>query len=141
VAETSLAQPAHLSTTEPQPGYVLRGLGLFELHRDEILREGYQGGGKWLIPSGSESAKLYEVRVGTRPERNRCECVGFHHHKHCSHVVCASIARKKSALCDCCGERRWWPELTEVQEDHESLTWFPGDLLCAGCLRDHGGIS
>ncbi len=136
----TLPQPEQRTTTEPQPGYVLRGHGLFELHRGEVLR-GYQGAGKWLIPSGSESGRLYEVRVGIRPERNRCECVGFEHHRHCSHVVCATIVGKKSAVCDCCGERRWWSQLTEVTEDHESLTWFPGDLLCYSCLHDHGGIA
>jgi hypothetical protein len=113
---------------------------LFELCGDEIL-EGYQGGGRWLIPSGTVGGRLYEVRVGIRPERSRCECVGFGQHRHCSHVVCATIARKKSAICDSCGERRWWSEITEVQEDHESLTWFPGDRLCDSCLRRHGGIA
>jgi len=130
----SLAQPAQGTTPEPQPGYVLRGLGLFELHRDEIL-DGYQGSGRWLIPSGSAAGKLYEVRVGSRPERSRCECRGFASHGHCSHVVCARIACKKSAVCDCCGERCWWSKLTEVQEDHESLTFFPGDVVCRSCAR------
>ena len=132
----SLAQPAHEPTTEPQPAYVLRGLGLFELHRDEVLA-GYQGGGKWLIPSGTESAKVYEVRVGIRPERNRCECVGFQRHDHCSHVVCATLARNKCAVCDCCGNRVAWRFVTEVQEEHELLSWFVGDHLCADCV--HGG--
>lgn len=44
----------------------MRGLGIFELHRDDIL-DSYQGGGRWLIPSGSDGDTLYEVRVGTRP--------------------------------------------------------------------------
>lgn len=130
----SLAQPAHQSTTEPQPAYVLRGAGLFELHRDELE---YLGGGRWLIPSGTESGKVYEVRVGTRPERSRCECTGFGRHEHCSHVVCAGIARKKSAVCDCCGERRCRSQLTEVQEDDELLAWFAGDRLCAACVPGH----
>ena len=130
----SLAHPAQPSTTEPQPAYVLRGAGLFELHRDEVL-DGYQGGGRWLVPSGSESGKVYEVRVGTRPERNRCECTGFQRHEHCSHVVCASIARKKSAICDGCGSRVWRRSLTEVTEGYASLTWFVGDVVCRRCAR------
>ncbi len=132
----SLAQPAHPSTPEPQPAYVLRGAGLFELHRDEVLT-GYQGAGKWLIPSGTEAGRVYEVRVGIRPERNRCECTGFHHHDHCSHVVCAGMARKKSAVCDCCGERHYWPQLTEVTEEDELLAWFAGDRLCSTCVPGH----
>ncbi|PLS86574.1 MAG: hypothetical protein CYG60_06495, partial [Actinobacteria bacterium] len=54
----------------PEPAYVLRGLGLYERHAGEILA-GYQGGGKFLVPSGTAANGLYEVRVGTRPERNR----------------------------------------------------------------------
>ena len=136
----TIAHPAPPTTTEPAPppGYVLRGLGLFELHQGEILA-GYQGGGRWLIPSGTVADRHYEVRAGVRPERNKCECVGFGHHKHCSHVVAATIARKKSAVCDGCGCRFPHRELVEVTEDHESLTWFPGDRLCRrDCARRHG---
>lgn len=138
MSNTSLAQPAHQSTTEPQPGYVLRGLGLFELHRDEILA-GYQGGGRWLVPSGTVDDRVYEVRVGSprRPERSRCECGGYRHHNHCSHVVLATIAHGKSAVCDSCGERHYWPELTEVTEDDGLLSWFVGDRICSDCA--HGG--
>lgn len=134
--EASVARPGQESTRnpEPTPDYVWRGRGLFEAYREDLE---YLGGGRWLVPSGSAAGKVYEVRVGTRPERNRCECAGFGHHRHCSHVVCAAIASKKSAVCDCCGERRWWSELVEVQEDHELLAWFPGDRLCAGCCPGH----
>ena len=58
MAVKSLAHPAHQSIPELQPEYVLRGLGIFELHRDEILA-GYQGGGRWLVPSGTEAGRLY----------------------------------------------------------------------------------
>lgn len=136
MSTTTVAHPAPEST--PQPGYVLRGLGLFELHQDVIL-EGYQGAGRWLIPSGTVADRLYGVRAYARPDRSRCECVGFAHHKHCSHIVCATIARKKSAVCDGCGRRFRHRELVEVTEDHESLTWFPGDRLCRReCAHHHG---
>ncbi len=124
----------------PEPAYVLRGLGLFELHRDEILHS-YRGAGRYIVPSGTEANGLYEVRVGTRPERNKCECRGFAGHNHCSHVVAAGRVAKRSAVCDGCGERRWDRQLVEVTEDHDSLTWFVGDRLCGGCLRAHGGLS
>ncbi|MDP9480445.1 MAG: hypothetical protein M3R38_33090 [Actinomycetota bacterium] len=126
------------STLEPTPAYVLRGLGIYELHADKILAS-YQGGGRYLVPSGTEANGLYEVRVGVR--RNRCECRGFASHGHCSHVVAAGRVAKRSAVCDSCGERRWDRELEEVTEDHDSLTWFVGDRLCGGCLDSHGGIS
>lgn len=147
MTKTSLAHDAHPSIPEPQPEYVLRGLGLFELHGDDILAGyggddtlyGYQGAGRWLIPSGTVGDRLYEVRVGTRPEGSRCECVGYQHHGHCSHIVCAIIARKKSALCEGCGHRYWHRDLVEVAEDnHDGLTWFRGDRICRGCARDSG---
>ncbi|MDP9480880.1 MAG: hypothetical protein M3R38_35320 [Actinomycetota bacterium] len=138
--DATIAQPAHPSTPETTPGYVLRGLGIFELRADEIL-QGYQGGGRWLVPSGTDAGNVYEVRTGTRPERNRCECRGWAAHGHCSHVVAASRVAKRSAVCDGCGDRRWDRELVEVTEDHDSLTWFPGDLLCRGCIVACGGIS
>ncbi len=138
--DATIAQPAHPPTPETAPGYVLRGLGLFELHADEILGS-YQGGGKYLVPSGTTANGLYEVRVGTRPERNTCECRGFSSHKHCSHLIAAERVARRSAVCDGCGARTWWRDLTEVTEDHDSLTWFVGDRLCGGCLSVHGGIS
>lgn len=126
----SLAQPAQ----EPTPDYVWRGRGLFEAFRGELE---YVGGGTWLIPSGSDPGKGYKVRVGSsrRPERSRCECIGYQSHGHCSHLVCAQIAHRRSAVCDACGERHYWPELREVQEDDGLLAWFPGDVLCGGCAR------
>ncbi len=135
--DATIAQPAHPST--PEPAYVLRGLGLYELHAGEIL-QGYQGGGRYIVPSGTD-AIAYEVRVGTRPGRNRCECRGWSAHHHCSHLIAAERVAKRSGVCDGCGERRWDRELEEVTEDHDSLSWFVGDRLCGGCLDSHGGIS
>jgi hypothetical protein len=130
VIDTSVPKVQHPTT--PEPAYVLRGLGLFELHADEIL-DSYRGGGRFMVPSGTEANGLYEVRVGTRPERNRCECRGWASHKHCSHVIAAERVARRSAVCDGCGERTWRRDLSEVQE---SLTYFAGDLLCRSCRRD-----
>jgi hypothetical protein len=126
---------AHPSTPETAPGYVLRGLGLFELHAGEILAS-YQGGGRFLVPSGTTTGGLYEVRVGTRPERNRCECKGYQSHKHCSHLIAAERVAKRSAVCDGCGVRVWSRNLVEVGAD--SLAFFEGDVLCRRCARAHG---
>src|SRR4051794_36170444 len=136
MATTSLPVGRRESTTEPTPDYVWRGHGMFEVHRDELQ---YLGAGKWLIPSGSTNDKLYEVRVGSpaHPERSRCECLGFQHHNHCSHLICAGIAHRKSAVCDACGERHYWPELQEVLEEDGLLSWWPGDVLCRTCARRH----
>ncbi len=126
--------PERPPETTPEPAYVLRGLGLFELRGDEIL-DSYQGGGRWLVPSGSDPGRRYEVRVGSRPKRDRCECRGFGTAGHCSHVVAASRVAKASALCDCCGDRRWQHDLIEVGEDDGLLSWFAGDRLCSACVR------
>ena len=133
----SLAHPAPRPTTESDvvPEYVLRGLGIFELRGDDILRS-YQGGGRWLVPSGTDTSRLYEVRVGVRPERNRCECRGFASHKHCSHIVAAERVGKRSGVCDGCGERAWRRDLFEVGDDN--LTFFEGAELCRPCARAHG---
>ena len=134
--DQSLAQPAHETTTEPLPAYVLRGLGLYELHADGILAA-YQGAGRWLVPSGTESGKVYEVRVSAlRRDRSLCECVGYVNHRHCSHVVAARRVAVRSAVCDSCGSRCWWSELSEVHEEDGLLAWFPGDRLCRTCVRD-----
>ena len=143
--ERSLAHPAHTVPEEDQrddlehissiaarcvPDYVWRGRGLFETYREKLE---YIGSGKWLIPSGSESGRAYEVRVGTHSRRDSCECSGFRLHNHCSHVVCAKLAHRKSAVCDGCGERRWWRRLTQVDGEHGLLAWFVGDVLCDDC--------
>ncbi len=133
----TIAQPRTPNTPETAPGYVLRGLGIFELSRDEILAS-YQGGGRWIVPSGTVPTRLYEVRVGSRPERNRCECRGFGSHGHCSHIVAAERVARRSGVCDGCGVRVWRRELLEVGAD--SLTFFEGDQVCEGCARDHGAL-
>ncbi len=132
--EQKSSAPAHPST--PEPAYVLRGLGLFELHAGEILAS-YRGAGRYVVPSGA-GVGAYEVRVGTRPERNRCECRGFASHGHCSHVVAAGRVAKRSAVCDGCGVRTWSRDLVEV--DADSLTFFEGDELCRPCARAHGEL-
>ncbi len=134
--DATIPKVQHPSTPEP---YVLRGLGLYEIHRDEIL-QGYQGGGRWIVPSGTANGS-YEVRVGTRPGHNCCECRGWSAHHHCSHRIAAERVARRSALCDGCGVRRWWHDLVEVTEDDASLSWFVGDRLCGGCLSAVGGIS
>ena len=106
-----------------------------ELRGEEILIS-YQGGGRWLVPSGTAANGLYEVRAGVRPERNRCECRGFASHRHCSHIVAAERVGKRSGVCDGCGERAWRRDLFEVGADH--LTWFEGDELCRTCATRAG---
>ena len=37
-----------------------------------------------------------------------------------------------------CSESFRGRDLTEVSEEHESLTWFVGDELCKECAKNHG---
>jgi hypothetical protein len=73
MAGTSLAHTAHETQT---PEYVLRGHGLFELHRDEILGND-QGAGKYSRPALSYpfglSLRRYEVVTHRQPgSRTAC---------------------------------------------------------------------
>ncbi len=113
---------------------MLRGLGLVTISAEEILAS-YKGGGRFMVPSGTAPDQQYEVRVGTRPERDKCECIGFGHYFHCSHVVAAHRIAKLSAVCDSCGKRCWQHELLEVTEDDGLLSWHEGDRLCRDCVR------
>ncbi len=40
--------------------------------------------------------------------------------------------------CDSCRERYAGGDLHEVREDHGSLTFFEGDMLCGSCAAGHG---
>ena len=51
------------------------------------------------------------------------------------------VRREQTVPCSACGDRFPGRDLVEVEEDHESLTWFVGDRLCGGCVDAHGGIS
>jgi hypothetical protein len=125
---TSLAQPAHPSTRES------RGLQLFRDHAEEIVFED----GVWLVPSQHDATSVYEVTIGRRGES--CECADFEFRGGpCVHIHAATIARAKTASCAGCGGRFRHRELVEVTEDHENLTFFPGDKLCRReCAGSHG---
>ena len=120
----------------------LRGIALFEEHGNRIRFED----GVWLVPSQHGGTSVYEVVIGLRGDV--CECSDFVEPRRgkrpgdpCKHIIAATIARAKTAPCSGCGSRFRHRELTEVTEEHASLTWFEGDRLCECCLDAHGGIS
>lgn len=47
-------------------------------------------------------------------------------------------AHAKTRPCSGCRGRFLGRNLTEITEDHKSLTFFEGDELCPSCARDHG---
>ena len=124
---------AHTSTLKLS-ARLQRGINLAEERFEEITRIAPY---IWRVPSCSGSG-VYVVNLKT----SECSCPDRpSEHERCKHISAASYKKAKTATCSGCGQRFRHRELTEVQEDHESLTWFPGDLLCAGCLRRHGGIA
>ncbi len=111
-----------------------KGLRLAREHFEEIWCCG-AGSAVWRVPSCSESETIYLVRL--KPEF--CPCEDFRRRREtCKHLFAAWTVRAKTAPCEGCGERFRRRELVEVTEDHESLTFFDGDLLCDECARAHG---
>jgi hypothetical protein len=128
----SISVPASPKEATPR---VERGLRLFEEHGSEITFKD----GVWLVPSQHVGTSVYEVTLGRRGES--CECADFevrHPEGGCKHIVAATIARAKTAPCAGCGQRFRHRDLYEVHEDHDSLTWFEGDLLCERCALKTG---
>jgi hypothetical protein len=106
----------------------IRGIKLFEERSDDFR---YRQGA-WLIPS-ENGVGVYEVRLGP-VETCECKDHGFRH-RACTHITAANIAQSKSVVCSCCGLRVLGRYTTEVTEDGELLSWYPGDVLCGTCVR------
>ncbi len=124
----SLAHPAQHTTRFE------RGIALAQEHFEEIIRVAPW---IWSVPSCSGPG-VHAVNLKT----GECSCPDRTPAGETDkHVVAARYKKAKTATCSGCSERFRHRELTEVTEDHESLTWFPGDLLCDGCLRRCGGIT
>ncbi len=69
----------------------------------------------------------------------RCECADhLFRGATCAHIFAALVARAKTRRCAGCSEPTPRRDLIEVREDHESLTFFEGDLLCGDCASDAG---
>ncbi len=129
---------ARIPQPAPTTTRVERGRQLWEEYGEEIRFD--PADKVWLVPSQSSGTSVYEVVLSRRGES--CECADFEFRgESCKHVLAATIAHAKTATCSGCGDRIRHRDLTEVTEDAESLTWFPGDQLCDPCLHDHGGIA
>ena len=111
-----------------------RALALYVEHFEEIALSFRAG--VYRVPSCTGAA-TYTVRLV--PEAY-CSCPDGRTGE-CKHLIAARVVRKRTAPCSGCGRRFRYRDLTEVTEDHGSLTWFVGDRLCDGCLSAHGGIS
>lgn len=131
--ETTIAQPAP-TTTERKETRADRALTLYVDAFEEIALSFRAG--VYKVPScSSRSGAVYTVRLV--PEAY-CSCPDFRGGE-CKHVAATRVVRKATTPCAGCGRRFRHRELIEVTEDHESLTWFPGDRLCVReCAGAHG---
>ncbi len=105
-----------------------------EEHAREIAES--EVGAVYKVP-GRTGATHFVVSLS----RGTCECRDFEYQgASCEHLLAAEIVNAKSATCADCNRRFLGRDLYEVTEDHESLTWFVGDVLCRSCAIDHGII-
>ena len=119
--------------TTPKTTRHERGLVLYRARGEEIR---HVRGTVWVVPScRGEGVYLVDVASGcctcpdTPPEGESCK-----------HVYAAIVARAKTAGCAGCGVRVRRGELVEVEESHDSLTFFEGDQVCEECAIGHGVI-
>jgi hypothetical protein len=122
--------------TLPQPTTrVARGIALGIARFEQIERTAPW---RWSVPSESDVERFYvvDLKTATCPCADRTPAGETD-----KHVVAARYVKGRTATCAGCRRRIRHRDLTEVLEDHESLTWFVGDLLCYSCLHDHGGIA
>jgi hypothetical protein len=117
-----------------------RALKLFEERADEFERIAPD---VYLVPSSAGSGRCF-YRVDYALET--CECPDYTHHpgRACKHILVVGILHAKRRVrrvrCEGCGRRFAYRELLEVQDWHESLTFFEGDLICEACAGAHGVV-
>ncbi len=130
MTNASLAQPRSRNTRE------LRALALAGEHFEEIAAS--HRGGLYTVPASGGGS--YDVTYTTREES--CSCPDWQiRGAVCYHVMAAAVVRAKTGVCAGCGRRFRHRELVEcVEDNHDGLTHFDGDLLCPSCA-DNAGVS
>ncbi len=124
--EPSVAHPRIVHS--PEDARYSRGVAIAINHLREIKR---LSPGCYSVPA-SEPSTAYVVTV--RPVE-ACSCEdSLQRNVRCKHRHAVLYMLRYSGVCEGCGVRHFWRELTEVTEDHASLTYFEGDLLCPECL-------
>lgn len=103
-----------------------RGIAHGEEHFDEIVKI---KAWTWWVPSASGS-NGYEVNL----KFSSCSCPDHPPQGQvCKHTHALKHARSLGTQCDGCRLPARWRGLIEVTEDHESLTWHEGQMLCFEC--------
>ena len=110
-------------------------------YRPIRVRVDSDGGYTYRVRSGSKLSKVYTVD----PQSWECDCPwSANGGRGCYHSIAAwtlELAHRPvptKGPCTACGGLVPVGDLYEVHEDHESLTWVPGDLLCEGCALETG---
>lgn len=90
----------------------------------------------WQVPKSS-GVGFYEVNL----KFASCTCLDRPPQGEvCKHAHSLRHARSIGTQCSGCRKPFRWRELIEVTEDHESLTWHQGDMLCFECGMATGVI-
>lgn len=108
------------------------------------VRVGLDGRPKFLVASLNERGATYVIN----PLLWACSCPAFHRRgRPCKHSLAAYVLWRaaqpmvRKRTCSSCKERFPQGQMTEVQEEYESLPWFVGDMLCNGCVAAYGEIA
>jgi hypothetical protein len=114
----------------------LRALALAEERFEEIALS--HRGGTYTVPS-LHGNHTHDVTYTAREEG--CYCPDWEFGHTCYHVLATCIVRAKTGVCAGCGRRFRHRELFEcVEDNHDGLTYFDGDLLCRTCA-DNAGVA
>jgi len=111
--------------------------------RQRVIRvRVHDGGARFLVASQGSGGAVYGV------DRADWTCSCPDHHRRdriCKHGLACYILWRASrpvptlSKCDGCSARLPRGEMIELHEDnHDNLTYFHGDLLCAGCADGVG---
>jgi hypothetical protein len=126
-----MANPILAGSPQETTDRIERGLAIFEDRYNEVE---HVAGDTWAVPSSNLLVGTYLVRLRDNPS---CECADFsYRHRECKHIAAARAAESKSRVCSCCNRKVLGRFTTEVSEDDGLLSWFPGDVLCADCIRE-----
>ncbi len=113
-------------------------------HKPIKVRVRADGSRSFVVRSGAKLRKVYTVKGSGFT----CDCPDSRRrHSACKHGIACwlleraarrpssfAIAAPKTGACSACSERVPRRELTEVQDYHESLSYFEGDRLCPECF-------
>ncbi|WP_162924553.1 hypothetical protein [Rubrobacter indicoceani] len=148
IARLRAARPQFRSRIERAESIIVIQLSVPKSVRPVKVRIHSDGTRSYSVTSSSKLRRVYTVEAGTFA----CDCPDSRRrHAACKHGIACWLLEKmleeagnsrplspapaaSSSPCSGCGEDTPSRELTEVQDWHESLSYFEGDMLCEECL-------